>query len=346
MPLLIRGARQLITLQGASGPRRGSGLRDLRIIADGAILTREGRIEQVGQTRRLERLAAARNADVVEAAGRVVMPAFVDAITRPLAGPPFVPLETAHNIVRGFSFHRMEQETLRRLSIFARYGTVTLGAGCGYGGDETLEAKALRVFGGLDGRPLRVVPQYHFLAPGLSLSPAWLARIREKRLAAALASPDPDLCARSEEAGLAAIRLASASALASGVHILLPGEAYHGGCPYPPARQWIEQDRPVALSTGYDPRISPIASMPMILSLACTQMKLTAEEAIAAATINAAHALGLAGECGSLETGKAADLVMLHCGDYREAPWFAGYNPVALSIRNGKPVDLRQFARC
>ena len=80
-PILIRGARQLLTLRGPKGPRRGPELNDLGIIADGALLIRDGLIQEVGPSRRVENLAAARGAIEVDALTRVVMPGFVDSHT-------------------------------------------------------------------------------------------------------------------------------------------------------------------------------------------------------------------------------------------------------------------------
>src|SRR3984885_10647264 len=75
---LVRGARQLLTLRGPSGPRRGADLRNLGIIQDGAVLIADGLIVEVGPSRRLENLALARGAVEIDASGCVVMPGFVD----------------------------------------------------------------------------------------------------------------------------------------------------------------------------------------------------------------------------------------------------------------------------
>jgi imidazolonepropionase len=94
---------------------------------------------------------------------------------------------------------------------------------------------------------------------------------------------------------------------------------------YPPARKFIDAGVAVALATDYNPGSSPTASMPFILSLACTQMKMTPAEALTAATINGAHALGLGDRKGSIEAGKDADLAFFDVDDYREiAYWFGG----------------------
>ena len=86
----------------------------------------------------------------------------------------------------------------------------------------------------------------------------------------------------------------------------------------------IEMGLPVVLATGFNPGSSPTASMPMVLSLAATQLKMTAAEAVTAATINGAYSLNMGNEIGSLEVGKWADFVVFDCEDYREIPYFFG----------------------
>src|SRR4051794_6858713 len=88
--VLIRGARQLLTLHGPTGPRRGESMRQLGMIEDGALLISDGIITNVGPTRRIENLAEARSAEEISASGRVVMPGFVDSHTRLIAAPPRV----------------------------------------------------------------------------------------------------------------------------------------------------------------------------------------------------------------------------------------------------------------
>ena len=85
--ILVRGARQLITLRGDSGPRRGAALRDLGLIQDGAVLVRDGVIASLGPSRRVENLSAARSAREIDATGRVVVPGFVDSHTHVVCGP-------------------------------------------------------------------------------------------------------------------------------------------------------------------------------------------------------------------------------------------------------------------
>jgi imidazolonepropionase len=120
------------------------------------------------------------------------------------------------------------------------------------------------------------------------------------------------------------------------VATLVPGANYFLGLEkYPPARKLINGGVAVALATDYNPGSSPTASMPFVLSLACTHMKMSPAEAIAAATINAAWALRMQNRKGSMEPGKDADLAVFEAKDYREiAYWFAS-NRCAMTVLNG-----------
>jgi imidazolonepropionase len=120
------------------------------------------------------------------------------------------------------------------------------------------------------------------------------------------------------------------------VATFVPGANYFLGLTrYPEARRFIEFGVAVALATDYNPGSSPTLSMPMAMSLACTHMKMSPAEAIAAATINGAWALRLADRKGSLEPGKDADLAVFDVSDYREIPYWFGDNRCALTIMNG-----------
>jgi imidazolonepropionase len=107
--------------------------------------------------------------------------------------------------------------------------------------------------------------------------------------------------------------------------VLLPGSVYAlGSRDYPAAREMIEAGLAIVLATDFNPGSSPVPSMTMVLSLACTQMKMTPAEAISATTINAAYSLGRGDEIGSLEKGKRADFVIHDASDYRELAYFFG----------------------
>lgn len=136
---------------------------------------------------------------------------------------------------------------------------------------------------------------------------------------------------------------ASIDALAAaGVQpVLLPGSVYALGLQrYPDARTMIDRGLAVVLATDFNPGSSPTASMPMILSLACTQMRMSPAEAITAATINGAYSLGRGAEIGSLETGKRADFVLYGCSDYREIAYHFGINLVREVWIGGKPAHM------
>ncbi|HYX30333.1 MAG TPA: imidazolonepropionase [Pyrinomonadaceae bacterium] len=129
--------------------------------------------------------------------------------------------------------------------------------------------------------------------------------------------------------------------------VLLPGSVYAlGSHQYPAGRQMIDAGLAVVLATDFNPGSSPTPSMSMILSLACTQMKMTPAEAISAATINAAYSLGRGDEIGSLEKGKRADFAIHDVADYRElAYWFGIEHPWRV-YASGKLVYRRGSTSC
>jgi imidazolonepropionase len=123
------------------------------------------------------------------------------------------------------------------------------------------------------------------------------------------------------------------------VATLLPGCDFHLGLKqYAPARELIDAGAIVALATDYNPGTSPTVSMPMILSLACTQLRMTPAEAITAATINSAYSLGREKQIGSLELGKLADISIFDVDDYREIPYYFGMNTCHTTIKGGQIV--------
>ncbi|MBV9626023.1 MAG: imidazolonepropionase [Acidobacteria bacterium] len=127
------------------------------------------------------------------------------------------------------------------------------------------------------------------------------------------------------------------------VATLLPAANYFLGLRhFPPARELIDAGVAVALATDYNPGSAPTISMQFVLSLACTQMKMTPGEAIVAATINGACALGLAARKGSITPGKDADLALFDVADYREIPYWAGGNRCQLVLTYGRVVQSRR----
>jgi imidazolonepropionase len=122
------------------------------------------------------------------------------------------------------------------------------------------------------------------------------------------------------------------------VAVLLPGTSFFLRSSYAPARDLIHAGCAVALATDCNPGSSPTESMPAILALACLGMGLTVEEAISAATLNAAAAIGRSSEIGSIEEGKRADLIVLWEPTFHHLVYHYGVNPVRHVIKNGQVV--------
>jgi len=412
-PLLIAHCRQLLTLRGPCGPRRGRQLRELGIILDGAVLIREGRIEAVGPTRRVERHPLARRAEKFDARDYVVLPGFVDSHThlvfpssradeyeQRLAGATYEQIARRGGGILStvVKLRRASPDALLNqargwLAEFAAHGTTTLEAKSGYGLDLKSEIKILEVLRRLNREgPLEivstflaahVVPREYRRRPqayvdllvrrmiptvasrGLAefcdvfcdrgaFTPAQarliltaarvcgleprlhaeqLARTGGARLAAQLHAVSVDHLERVNRDDIR--RLARANTIST----LLPGAVFHlGKSTYAPARALIDAGAAVALASDFNPGTSPTVSMPMILSLACAQMRMTPAEAIAAATLNGAHALRRADHLGSLEPGKQADLCAFELCDYREIPYYFGVNLCRWTLKRGQAI--------
>ena len=138
------------------------------------------------------------------------------------------------------------------------------------------------------------------------------------KLMAEMGATTADHLEQTDEQGIAALKKANVQP------VLLPGSVYAlGSSRYPRAREMIEAGLAVVLATDFNPGSSPTPSMPMVLSLACTQMKMSPAEAITASTVNAAYSVNRGDRIGSLEPGKLANFVIFDCEDYRElAYWF------------------------
>jgi imidazolonepropionase len=123
------------------------------------------------------------------------------------------------------------------------------------------------------------------------------------------------------------------------IPVLLPGTAFFlGKTNYAPARKMINAGLNVALATDYNPGSSYTQNMPLILSIACTQMKMTPAETIFASTLNSARAINRDGVLGTLEKGKKADIILLDIPNYRYLPYHYGMNPVKKVIRYGTVI--------
>jgi imidazolonepropionase len=367
-------------------------LRELGLIPDGAVLIVDGVIHDVGPGRRVENLAAARDADEISADGRVVMPGFVDCHTQLVCGPPLLDEyekriegqtyeggsgRTLHAL-RTASKQRMELDARKMIREFIRHGTTTIEATATLDAETRSEMKVLRVLASLRDKPLDLFAAFRI---GTSVEPVsseetgsnmqeTLTGLRTKHLAQFVSVECGEGKLSSEEARrllymakgmgfqvsvtksaalaveanaasvdhlqeISALEL-DALARSQTIAALLPGAAFHSTQhPYPPARELIDGGVAVALATGFSLADCPSCSMPAIISLACNQMRMSPAEAIAAATINGAHARRCANRLGSLEYGKDADLLMLSVSDYREIPYHFGMNMIALCMKRG-----------
>lgn len=402
--LLVRGARQLLTLRGPGEARRGPALSELGIIEDGAVLTREGFIVSVGPTRRVENLREAREADVVEATGRVVMPGLVDCHTyffpgRTFRAPPRPRRPSAPEdasawsaTLRGASRRRILWECRRWLHEMLRHGTTTAEVKSGWGLDQATELRLMRILARLQGGPVELTPTYSVHAPEarhgrgsgayleflLSRLLPLLARRRMARfvelsfdpghwereqllrcLSSALemgfrvkirAAPGAEgeaislavNCGATSVEALTRLSAHDIGRLAASPVIvtLLPALCLTGENPGPAAvRELIRAGAAVALASGHGG--TPTFSLPAAMALACLLWDMAPAEAITAATINAACALGLQSSVGSLEPGKQADMVIFDVPDYREIPYYLGVNLVSAVLKRGVTVYHR-----
>jgi imidazolonepropionase len=382
-------------MAGPARPRTGAEMRELAIVADGAMLIAGDVIERAGSRRDIEALID-RDCTVVDAGNRVVMPGFVDAHTHPVfagnranefeqrsEGATYKEIAAAGGGIRSTVRRTREasEETLRQAAQkyagwFLSNGTTTIEAKSGYGLTPQDEYKMLRVIREI--APLRTVPTFlgaHEIPDEFRRRPAdYVDLIVEEMLPHVTSSHLADYCdifcepgifgledsrriltaARSLGLGLrlhadqlsqsGAAELAAelhastadhlehtgahgiAALKAAGVQpVLLPGSVYAlGSTRYPDARAMIEAGLGVVLATDFNPGSSPTPSIPMILSLASTHMKMTPAEAVTSVTVNAAYSLGRGAKIGSLEPGKLADFVIHDCRDYRELGYFFG----------------------
>lgn len=171
------------------------------------------------------------------------------------------------------------------------------------------------------------------------------ARLRDLRVKLLIGSSPPEFTAALAEE-LEALSVDVAGALSNEdiialgclptVTTLLPGIAYHKSGIFPPGRELIDQNAAVCLATAFGPESCPSLSLPMMMALACREMRFTPEEAISACTLNAAVATGCPERAGSIEPGKRADLSVFNVVDYRQLPHYFGFNLCSMTMRQGK----------
>jgi imidazolonepropionase len=416
--LLITGASQLLTLRGTS-PRRSDSLSDLAIIKDGALLIGNGQLLSVGSRAKIESNPAARNAEKLDVAGRVILPGFIDSHTHLIhaasrAEEYELKIEGANyeeiarkgggilnsvKKLRAATSQALKTRAASALQEFASFGTTTIEAKSGYGLDVASELKILFLHKELSSeQPIEIASTFlgaHVVPAEFRKHPdgaeKYIRLLIEQLLPEVAAQKLAEFCdvfcdrgaftreqsehilQEGQSHGLTprlhaeqlshtgatqlAVQLGAAScdhleqitaadiralAKSNTVATLLPGCDFHLGLKhYAPARKLIDAGAIVSLATDYNPGTSPTVSMPMILSFACTQLRMTPAEAIAAATINAACSLRREKRIGSLEPGKQADLAVFDVEDYREIPYYFGMNRCWMTIKRGEIIYVR-----
>jgi imidazolonepropionase len=392
---LVRRARQLLTLHGPSGPRRGAALKEPGIIQDGALLIRNGVIEEAGTTRRVENLAPARKARIIDAAGRIVMPSFVDpdaVLVYPQPSGMNSRIERTDETRIGLlSKERLGIAATAAATEWVRAGALTVGAHTSHAADLRDTVRILRLHQSLQAKPLRIRSIFSPVSTGdekagntlfANLTEKWLSSIRQRKLATIVEfSTDSGLDAEQiRTAAVAAAELGYATRIRTGtlrnsaelelavaaaaVSLIAPptepGEALRllatMGCVHVLPLTWslregrwgegvvrreIEHGIPVALASGFRTGGPTVINPQHILHLAVERFGMSIEEAIVAATYNAACALRMSHVTGSLEPGKSADLLVMDVPDYRDLHARVGSNDVQLAMRAGNVVYRR-----
>ena len=373
--LLIRGAKQLLTLRGPSELRRGAALRELSLIEDGAVLIRDGLIAQVGTTRRLENLKEVRSAAEIEVSGAIVMPGFVDAGISVRSLSP-----TALTKRRRVSDYYEQNLALLRSCL--QHGTLNAQIkAAGRRLHVDADFALLRQLALIGNSPITTLRTWRIeenlaFGPAASSDLVSATRLLSKRKLASTVEAGPHLDFRSSELLAASARdgnlpfnltwpnefphlfnaaqshcidhlgalsspeceLLSSSAVPV---IFSPTFSMLEGEPTGNLRRLADAGAPLAMSSGYDSEEMPAWNLQLAIALAVLRLKMTVEEAIIAATVNASYALGLAHSVGTLEAGKRADLIVLNLPDYREIPRRFGINHVGMVIREGRIVFNR-----
>ncbi|HET9453583.1 MAG TPA: imidazolonepropionase [Gemmatimonadaceae bacterium] len=192
------------------------------------------------------------------------------------------------------------------------------------------------VFTAAESRRILTAAREHGL--GIKLHADELTDAGGAALAAELGATSADHLAAVSDAGMEALRSAST------VATLLPGTMLFLGKPkQAPARAMIEAGVAVALATDFNPGTSPTTNFPLILTLAVSQLRLAVGEALVAATVNGAAALGIADHVGQLAPGFSADLALFDAEDVRELPYWYGDRRLLASWTRGKPCHVRNL---
>ena len=185
----------------------------------------------------------------------------------------------------------------------------------------------------------RILAKAAALGMKLKIHAEEFADLGGSRLAAELGAVSADHLMAIGAAGIRAM------AAAGTIAVLLPATTFFlGGRRYAPARRLIRAGVPVALASDFNPGSSMTSNLPLVMTIACTQMKITPAEALTAVTINGAYAVGLGDEVGSLEPGKRADVVIWDATCLESLPYRFGAN-LARTVVAGGEIPRRESTR-
>lgn len=185
-------------------------------------------------------------------------------------------------------------------------------------------------------RSLRVLESAKKFGLGLKLHADQITQMGATFLAGEVGAISADHLENINDAGIAALKSAGTIA------VLLPGCSFFLGVDQAPARRLMDADLPVALATDYNPGSSMIESLPLVMSIACTQMRMTPTEALVACTANAAAALNRHDRLGAIQVGMQADLVLLDVPTHLRLPYEPGRNIVRMIWKNGRLATLNR----
>ena len=413
--LLVHSAGHLCVVPSLDGPQRGAALGDLGLVADGALAVVEGKVIAIGPSAELR--ARFRAATTLDAAGRCVVPGFVDPHThlpwlgdragefeQRLGGATYMAIMAAGGGImstvrrtRAASVAELVDDNRPRLARMLRQGTTSAEAKTGYGLETAAELRQLDAILALnDAQPIELTPTFlpahaipaefgddtdgyvaYLINDTLPAGAAWMRQrgltlfcdvfceegvfdlAQTRRILEEAAALGYRLKVHADEfVGLGGTRLAVELGAVSADHLVstpaadiaalgrgdtvdvgLPGPPFGLAHPdYTPAKAILAAGGALALATDCNPGTCWCESMQMVIALACRYMGLTQAQALVAATLNAAHAIGRGHEVGSLSPGYAADLLILDVSDYRHLGYRFGTNLVRTVVKRGQVV--------
>ena len=412
----IRHASELVTCKGKA-PKHGKEMSDIGLIYDGAVIIHDDKIIAVGTTEELDKQVNSEEYEVIDAAGKTVMPGFVDSHTHfifggyradefswRLKGDSYMSImERGGGInatvvpTREASEEELMEAGKERLNRMLEFGVTTVEGKSGYGMDCETELKMLRAMKKLnETHPVDIVST--FLGPH-SVLPQWkgkerefldeqlnhvMPKVKEENLAefadifteknvftvedseyymtkakemgfklkihadeiyqlggselvARVGAVSADHLLKASDEGIRQMRDAGV------ISTILPLTAFGLKEEYAPARKMIDEGCAVALASDLNPGSCFSNSIPLMVALGCIYMNMSIEEVITALTINGAAAVDRADKVGSIEPGKAADIIFLKFPSIHFMPYHTAINLVETVIKNGDTVYHKEW---